>query len=110
RVDRGLHLGPGADAPFDRDAASRSALLADRLADALELARHARVGSDDVVEGVGDLAADAGPVAGQTLAKIAVADRLKAAEELAQDERFAVVRVVVPMVVRRSTLLLGLHS
>ena len=45
------------------DALLGLALAADALADALELLRHALVGGDDLVEGVGDLAFDAEPVA-----------------------------------------------
>ena len=45
------------------------ALAADDLADALELLRHALVGGDDLVEGVGDLAADADLVAGMRTEK-----------------------------------------
>ena len=63
RIDRCLHLAPGAARQAEPDALAGLALAADDLADALELLRHALVGGDDLVEGVGDLAHDADLVA-----------------------------------------------
>ena len=77
RVDRRLHLAPGAARSAELDALTRLALLADDRADAFELARHPGVGGDDLVEGVGDLAVEAGPVAGQPHREVAVAYRLQ---------------------------------
>ena len=66
------------------DAMAGLAFLADHLAGALQLARHALVGRDDLVERVGDLAADAGLVAGQPHGEVAVAHRLQRAQQLLQ--------------------------
>ena len=63
------------------------AVLADHLAGTLELARHALVGGDDLVERVGDLAGEAGLVARQPHREIAVAHRLQRAQQLAHVER-----------------------
>ena len=54
-----FHLAPGAAREAEAHALPGLAFAADDLADALELLRHALVGGDDVVEGVGDLAEDA---------------------------------------------------
>ena len=72
-------------APLDRPklhALAGLALAADDLADALELLRHALVGGDDLVEGVGDLARDAGPVARQPHAKIPYLHGLQGLQQL----------------------------
>ena len=69
RVDRGFHLAPGAVRQAELDALAGLAFAADDLADALELLRHALVGGDDLVEGVGDLAEDADLVAGMRTEK-----------------------------------------
>ena len=64
------------------DALPGLALLADDGADPLQLAGHPGVGGDDLVEGVGDLALEAGPVAGQPHREVAVAHGLQRAQEL----------------------------
>ena len=83
-VDRDLHPAPCAALPVAAHPLPRLALLADRLADALELAREPLVGGDDVVEGVGDLAADAGPLAREPGGEVAVAHRTERAEDFAE--------------------------
>ena len=60
RVDRALHLAPGAVRQAELDALAGLAFAADDLADMFELLRHPLVGGDDLVEGVGDLAGEAG--------------------------------------------------
>ena len=59
------------------DTLARLALAADHRADAFELAGHPRVGGDDVVDGVGDLAVEAGPVARQPDREVALSHRLE---------------------------------
>ena len=66
------------------DALAGLALLADHIAHALQLLGHALVGGDDVVEGVGDLAGDAGLVAGQADGKVAGLHRLQRLQKLFQ--------------------------
>jgi hypothetical protein len=56
-VDRVLHLAPGAIRQSELDALAGLALAADDLADIFELLRHPLVGGDDLIEGIGDLAA-----------------------------------------------------
>ena len=63
---------------------ARLAVLADDLAGALQLARQALVGADDLVEGVGDLAGEPGLIARQADREIAVAYGLQRAQQLAQ--------------------------
>src|SRR5213082_478861 len=53
RVDRTLHLAPGAVRQRELDAPACLALAPDDLADALQLLRHPLVGGDNLVEGVG---------------------------------------------------------
>ena len=60
------------------------ALAADHLADSLELLRHALVGGDDLVEGIGDLAREADLVARQAHREIADAHGLQRMQELAE--------------------------
>ena len=67
-------------------AMARLAVLADDLAGALELARHALVRGDDLVERVGDLAVEARLVARQAHGEIAVAHGLQRAQQLAHVE------------------------
>ena len=67
-------------APLERPNRTRCLVLpslADALADALELLRHALVGGDDLVERVGDLAVDADVIAGHAHRKVADAHRLQ---------------------------------
>src|SRR5262249_27729697 len=70
-VDRVLHVGPGARGKAELDALPGLAFTADHLADALQLLRHAFIGGNDLVEGVGDLALDAEMVAGHAHREIA---------------------------------------
>ena len=58
------------------------ALAADHLADLLQLLGHARVGGDDVVEGVRHAAGDAGAVAGQAHGEVADPHRLQGGQQL----------------------------
>ena len=64
------------------DALAGLALAPDDLADMLELLRHALVGRDDLVEGVGDLAGEAGPVARQPHREVADPHRLQRVQQL----------------------------
>ena len=84
RVDRRLHLAPRAGRTSELDALPRLPLFADDRADSFELARHAGVGGDDLVEGVGDLAFEARPVTGQAHREVAVAYGLQRAKQLRQ--------------------------
>src|ERR1700722_4662155 len=72
----------------------RLALLAHRLADTIELKRHLLVGTDDLIEGIGDLACEAGLVAGQAYRKIAIAHRLQRAQQLTQVQSRLMIRAV----------------
>src|SRR5688572_7386170 len=62
---------------------ARLAFAADNLATALELLGQQLVRAHDLVEGVGDLARDADPVARQAHREVAVAHGLERAQELA---------------------------
>ncbi len=64
------------------DALPGLAFAADDLADALQLLRHALVGGDDLVEGVGDLALDAEVIAGHPHREIARAHRLQCVQQI----------------------------
>ena len=68
----------------EADALLGLAFLADPLADALELLRHALVGGDDLVERVGDLAFDADAVARHANRKVANPHRLQRRQQLMQ--------------------------
>ena len=72
RIDRLLHLAPCAGGAVEAHALPRLALPAHHLPDARELLRHLAVGGHDVVEAVGDLAVEPGPVARQAHAEVAV--------------------------------------
>jgi hypothetical protein len=89
RVDRGFHLAPGAIRQAELDALAGLALAADDMADAVELLRHALVGGDDLVEGVRDLAEDAGLAARHAYREIAHAHGLQRIQELVQFGRRA---------------------
>ena len=78
---------PCAALPVAAHALPRLALLADRLADSLELGGEPLVGGDDVVERVGDLAADAAPVGREPRREVAVAYRAQRAEDLPEIDR-----------------------
>ncbi len=84
RVDRVFHLAPGAAGQAEPHALAGLAFAADHLADALELLRHALVGGDDLVEGVGDLAGDADLVAGHADGEVADAHGLQGMQEVVQ--------------------------
>jgi hypothetical protein len=60
------------------------AFLADHLAGTFQLACDALIGSDDLVERIGDLAADAGAVARQAHGEVAVAHSLQGPQQLLQ--------------------------
>ena len=80
-------------APLDRPnlhALAGLALAADDLADAFELLRHALVGGDDLVEGVGDLAQDTDLVAGHAHGEVAHAHGLQRVQEIMQLRRPAI--------------------
>ncbi len=79
-VDRLDAVAPHLVGSLERDALGELALLADDAADAFELGTERLVGADDVVELIGDLAADAGPVdrhAGAEVAALDVAEDLQ---------------------------------
>ena len=83
RVDRALHLAPGAGRQAELHPLAGLAFAADDLADLLQLLGHALVGGDDVVEGVGDLAGEADLVARQADGEIADAHRLQGVQQIA---------------------------
>src|SRR5262245_24205082 len=91
-VDRGFHLGPGPAGEAELDAVARLALAADSGADPVELLRHALVGGDDLIEGVGDLAGDANAVAGQADGKVTHPHGGQRVEQLVHVHGFAVDR------------------
>src|SRR6185503_16193502 len=82
RVDRSLHVRPRSARQVELDALPRLALASDDLADVLQLLRHALVGGDDFVEGIGDLALDADVVAGHPYREIARAHRLQCMQQV----------------------------
>src|SRR5690348_10762111 len=59
------------------------AFLADNMPNPLELPRHVLIRGDDVVKGIGYLAFQSDPVAGESHREIARAHRLKSVEERA---------------------------
>src|SRR5262249_21082853 len=59
-VDRRFHLAPGAVREPEFHPLARFSFATHDLAHALELLRHARVGADDFIEGVGDFAQESG--------------------------------------------------
>ena len=83
------------------------ALAADDLADALELLRHALVGGDDLVEGVGDLAEQADLVAGHPDREVADPHGLQRAQEIMQLGGRAAVETAVGHRTRRRAIRLG---
>ena len=102
RVDRAFHVGPGAAGEVELDALAGLALAADHLADALQLLRHALVGGDDFVEGVGDLALDAEMIAGHPHREIARAHRLQRVQQILQRSPACRWRPVCALAARRS--------
>src|SRR6185437_10246658 len=86
-VDRALHGTPCARSTVDRHAMAGATFLAYVLSRALELARQALIGSDNLVKGVGYLAGKARMVARESHREIAIAHCLQRAQELAQVER-----------------------
>ena len=84
RVDGGFHLAPRAARKLEGHALAGLAFPAHHAPDMLELLRHPLIGGDDVVEGVGDLAGDAGLVAGHADGEVADPHRLKGAEKAFQ--------------------------
>ena len=81
-VDGDFHLAPGAVRRTKLGALAGLALLPDDAADALQLVGELLVGGDDLVEGVGDLAVDAGPVPGELDREVAAPDPLQGRQEL----------------------------
>jgi hypothetical protein len=61
---------------------ARLSVLAHDLTGALELACQSLIRGDDLVEGVGDLAREAGMITREAHREIAVADRLQGAQQL----------------------------
>ena len=86
-----FHLAPGAFRQAKAHALASLALAAHHLPNALELPRHALVGGDDLIEGVGDLAHEADLVAGHAHREIADAHCLQGMQELAELFIFAAV-------------------
>ena len=84
RIDRRFHFAPGAFGEAETHALTGLAFAAHDLADALELPRHALVGGDDLVEGVGDLAHEADLVARHAHREIADPHGLQRVEEFVQ--------------------------
>src|SRR5262249_13466128 len=84
RIDRILHLAPGTAGDTKAHGLAVSPFATDDLADALQLLRHALIGGDDLIEGVGDLADDPDPVAGQANREIADAHGLQRLQQLMQ--------------------------
>ena len=82
RVDGAFHVRPRAAREVELDALPCLAFAPDHLADALQLLRHALVGGDDFVEGVGDLALDAEVVAGHPDREIARPHRLQGVQQI----------------------------
>ena len=82
RVDRRLHLAPGARRLIEPDALPGLALAPDHVPDALELRRHPGIGRGDVVERVGDLAVEAGPVRGEPDREVAVPEGHQRVQQL----------------------------
>jgi hypothetical protein len=80
RIDRTLHLAPGAGGQAELHALAGAALLADRLADALELPGHALVAGGDVVHHRGDPTQGAVMIARQANGEIAAAQGLEHAQ------------------------------
>ena len=74
------------------------AVLADDLPGALELLGKALVRSDDLIEGVGDLAGQTGLVARQPDREITVADRLQGPKEFADVQTSGTSAVSLPLV------------
>src|SRR5690349_12067876 len=64
----------------------RLAFLTDHLTGAFDLARHALIRGNDLVERIGNFARDAGAVARQAHAEIAVAHSLQCSQQFAQIE------------------------
>src|SRR6266496_1298150 len=101
-VDRALHLAPGAAGEPEIDALPGLAVLADHLADALELLRHALVGGRDLVEGIGDLAGEPHLVPGHPHREIADAHRLQRAQKVVQGDIRAAVHGLRAVLFRRN--------
>jgi hypothetical protein len=87
RVDGGFHFPPCSRGATDVQALFDAPLFAHGVADTLELGRHAFVGGDDGIEGVGDLAWDTCPMARKADGKVAVVDGLHDAEDFMQVTR-----------------------
>ena len=86
-----FHLAPGAFGQAKAHALAGLAFAAHHLPNALELSRHALVGGDDLIEGIGDLAHEADLVACHAHREITDAHRLQGMQELAQLFVFAAV-------------------
>src|SRR3989442_381492 len=86
-VDRSLHLAPRLARAPERYALSGLALFPDGSAEPFELVSDPRVAGNDVVERVGDLAAEARPLHGKPDGEIAIADLLERPEQRGKHER-----------------------
>ncbi len=84
RIDAGFHFAPGPVGQADAYPLAGAAFASDHLADPLELLRHALIGADDLIKGVGDLADDADAVAGHAHRKIADPHGLERPEEFGE--------------------------
>ena len=85
RVDRVNRRGPRpADVP-DAGALRQPALASDGVADAFQLEGHALVHRDDLVEGVGELALDAGEIGWKSVGEVALSEGHQALQQVAGD-------------------------
>src|SRR6516164_7722536 len=94
-VDRGLHLAPRPMRQVELHPLARLSFAAHDLTDALELLRHAFVGSHDLVEGVGDLAQEADLIAGHADREVAHAHGLQRIQEVVQLGRCAAIDAAI---------------
>jgi hypothetical protein len=90
-VDGAFHLAPGAVAKAELHALARLSFAAHDLADTLELLRHALVGGDDLVEGVGDLAQQADLTAGHAYREVPHAHGLQRIQKIVELGRCAAI-------------------
>src|SRR5262245_28234475 len=84
RVDGDFHLAPGAVRQAELHPLAGLAFATHDMADALELLRHALVGGDDLVEGVGNLAEDPDLVARHADGEVAHAHGLQRIQQIVQ--------------------------
>ncbi len=94
-VDRGLHLAPRPMREVELHPLARLSFATHDLTDALELLRHAFVGSHDLVEGVGDFAQEADLIAGHADREVAHAHGLQRIQEIVQLGRCAAIDAAI---------------